>query len=68
MLTWNFAGPARVSVEECSYLLARDLDTVVVLFVACINNRACTLVMYNKLYMQDAKCKPANQRRCSHIL
>ena len=47
----EFVGPARVHVEECSYLLTRDLDTVV---VACINNRACTLVMYT---VSHARCK-----------
>ena len=33
MSVWNFVDPARVHVEECSYLLTRELDTIVV--VSC---------------------------------
>ena len=47
--------PVQLDCRSKNYLLARDLDTVVVLFVACINNRGCTLVMYSKLYMQTSK-------------
>ena len=63
-VTWNFVGLARVHVEECSYLLTRDLDTVV---VACINNHAYTLVMY---IVSHARCKmqTAASNAAAHII